>query len=144
MDKRTKNRFVELYRATLNFSAAARGIGYDRSYTYKVMEQDPDFKAEVLNAEQEALDECEAEALRRAFKGYDKGVWHQGVMVGTEKVYSDSLAALALKAHRPKYKDKSEVTLVDETVPMSDEDKVKKLQALLDKVQSRVDSEDLI
>lgn len=144
MDKRTKDRFVKLYRETLNFSAAARGIGYDRSYTYKVMEQDPDFKAEVLNAEQEALDECEAEALRRAFKGYDKGVWHQGVMVGTEKVYSDSLAALALKAHRPKYKDRSEVTINDESVPLTEEERIKKLQALMDKARARRDSEDLV
>ncbi len=52
----------------------------------------------------------EDEADRRAVDGVDRGIYHQGFLVATEKKYSDSLLALMLKAGNPdKYADRQQV-----------------------------------
>ena len=47
-------------------------------------------------------------------EGTEKGVWHQGSLVGTERVYSDALLTLLLKGRRKKvYADRTELTGAD-------------------------------
>lgn len=63
---------------------------------------------------EDGVDKAEQEAFRRAVHGTDKGVWHMGAMVGTERVYSDALLALILKGRRKKvYADRTELTGAD-------------------------------
>jgi hypothetical protein len=95
-----------------NVSRAAHVAGVDRSNAYQKRLKDAEFAERWENAIETAADALEAEARRRAVEGTDKGVWHQGVQVGTEKQYSDSLLALMLKAKRRReYGDSSKVEL---------------------------------
>lgn len=65
----------------------------------------PAFKQEI----DDALDMYQAaihmEMHRRAVEGVEKGVYHQGELVGYEKVYSDSLLAKMADTHNPEYKE---------------------------------------
>ena len=65
----------------------------------------PAFKQEI----EDALDMYQAtihmEMNRRAVEGVEKGVYHQGELVGYEKVYSDSLLAKMADTHNPEYKE---------------------------------------
>lgn len=54
-------------------------------------------------------DMVEAELLRRATKGIKRPVFQKGSLVGHERVYSDSLLALAIKAKKVEYRDKLNV-----------------------------------
>lgn len=48
----------------------------------------------------------EAEAIRRATEGVERGIWHQGLLVGTERTFSDTLLVTLLKSFRkPDYTD---------------------------------------
>jgi hypothetical protein len=103
--------FAELKRSG-QVTRAAAVAGVDRSHAYKRRDNDESFAAKWDAALETYCDLLEAEAHRRAVMGTDKGVWHQGVQVGTEKQYSDSLLALMLKAKRKReYGDASKVEL---------------------------------
>lgn len=95
-----------------NVTRACKVAGVDRRSAYQMRDK-PEFEARWQNALEEACDKLEAEARRRAVEGYEKGVWHQGVMVGVEKQYSDSLLALMLKGNRSKYRDGGRLELAN-------------------------------
>lgn len=76
----------------------------------------------------DAVDDMELEAKRRAFKGTLKPVYQGGEKVGEIREYSDTLAIFLLKAHRPeKYRERHEVRhqggttvqIIEETVDAS-------------------------
>ena len=91
---------------TGNVTEAARCANYDRVTAYHARNVDPEFAQQWTEAIDVAIEKLELEARRRAYEGTNKGVWHQGELVGTEKVYSDTLMIFLLKAHRPeKYRD---------------------------------------
>lgn len=93
-----------------NVSKAARAARVGRPALYDWRGDDEAFAAEWDAALEEAADVLEAEAFRRAVTGTNKGVYHQGVLVATEKQYSDALLTLLLKATRPeKYRERSQV-----------------------------------
>lgn len=55
---------------------------------------------------------CEKEVSRRAFRGVIRDIYYQGVKVGEEKVYSDTLAMFRLKALAPeKYRERYDQTV---------------------------------
>lgn len=61
-----------------------------------------------------AADKLEAEARRRALEGTEEPVYQGGLLVGTKRVYSDSLMALLLKGRRKKvFADRTELTGAD-------------------------------
>lgn len=92
-------------------SRACEVVGIERSTAYRAAEADPTLREAWDDALETGVDKAEAEAFRRAVEGTDKGVWHQGSLVGTERVYSDSLLALVLKGRRKKvYADRTELT----------------------------------
>jgi hypothetical protein len=91
---------------------AATEAGIDRSEAYKTRDSNPEFAERWFTALERYVDGLEEAARKRAVDGTDKGVYHQGVLMATEKQYSDSLLALMLKAKRPReYGDKSKVEL---------------------------------
>jgi len=92
-------------------SRAAAVAGLTPSTVYEKRRRDPGFAMDWEDAIEEAVDKLELEAWRRAVDGTDKGVYHQGALVATEKQYSDSLLALMLKAKRKAYRDNSKVEL---------------------------------
>ena len=52
-------------------------------------------------AEEHFNDMLQAEAVRRAVEGTEKGIWHQGKLVGIEQQYSDPLLMFLLKGKKP-------------------------------------------
>ncbi len=103
--------FAELAR-TDHVGAALRASGLAHRTVYAWKDTDPEFAQRWQEARELFADHLEAEATRRAVEGTKKGVWHQGVCVGNEQQYSDSLLALMLKAKRAReYGDKSKMEL---------------------------------
>ena len=95
-------------------SRACDAVGVERSTAYRAAEADPSFREAWDSAMEVGIDRAEAEAFRRAVEGTEKGVWHQGVLVGSERVYSDALMSLVLKGRRKKiYADRTEITGAD-------------------------------
>lgn len=93
---------------------ACEAVGIDRSTAYRNRSADEEFARAWDDAVEAGIDKAEQEAFRRAVQGVEKGVWHQGVLVGTETVYSDSLLALVLKGRRKQvYADRTELTGAD-------------------------------
>ena len=92
-------------------SRACAAVGIDRSTAYKSRDGDPEFAQAWDDAMEAGVDKAEQEAFRRAVEGTEKGVWHMGALVGTEKVYSDALLGLILKGRRKSvYAERKELT----------------------------------
>ena len=109
-----KPAFLAALRELPVIAHACKVVGIDRSTAYRAREADESFAQAWDEAMEEGVDKAEQEAFRRAAEGTDKGVWHQGVQVGTERVYSDALMALILKGRRKAvYAERKELTGAD-------------------------------
>lgn len=103
-----KKPFLEVLRVRGIIKDACIAANVDRSTAYRHKESESDFAALWQDALDEAADELEREAWRRAVDGTDKPIVHRGVVTGTFKEYSDMLLALLLKANRTaKYAERS-------------------------------------
>lgn len=90
---------------------AAAAAGVDRSTVFRRRQDDEEFEAAVRDAMEAAADKLEAEARRRALEGTEEPVYQGGVLVGTKRVYSDSLMALLLKGRRKQvFSERTEIT----------------------------------
>lgn len=116
--------------ASVRHACRGAGIGWTAAYAWK--KDDAEFAAEWEAAIDEGVASLEDEVARRAFKGVDKPVFHQGERCGewqkdgkrvdpdTEgaefvpyviKEFSDLLSIFLLKAHRPeRYRERFEHT----------------------------------
>lgn len=103
---RARATFLSVFRQTANVSEAARAAAIARRTAYDWRDADPDFAAAWAEAEQEAVDRIEREALRRAVEGWDEPVWHQGQQCGVVRKYSDRMLEILLKGHRPKFSER--------------------------------------
>lgn len=116
--------FLEELALRGNVSDACRAAGIERRQTaYEWRDADSDFAAQWNEALDIAIDAMEREAHRRAFEGMVKPVIgrvakdQDGIVTDGNgerlyiREYSDGLATLLLKAHRPeKYRERHEVT----------------------------------
>ncbi|MGV0954251.1 MAG: terminase [Fluviibacter sp.] len=99
---------------TVTKAAAAAGICRQTAYNWR--ETDKKFAEAWDDAIEAGTQEMEAEAIRRAVKGTQKPVFHQGQVCGHVNEYSDTLLIFMLKARRPKvYRERvsTEVTGLD-------------------------------
>lgn len=81
-----------------------------RTTAYKTRDEDEDFATAWDAALDDAADEMEEEAHRRAVKGVLKPVYQGGKKVGSIREYSDTLLIFRLKAARPeKYRERHEI-----------------------------------
>jgi hypothetical protein len=81
-----------------------------RTTAYKIRDEDEEFAAAWDAALDDAADEMEEEAHRRAVKGVLKPVYQGGKKVGSIREYSDTLLIFRLKAARPeKYRERSDI-----------------------------------
>lgn len=102
--------FLETLAQNCNVKAACASAGIERSTAYKRRKADNDFAESWDDAIDDGVDALAAEARRRAAEGTRRGIWHQGVRVGEEIEYSDTLIIFLLKAHRPEvYRDNYDV-----------------------------------
>ncbi len=85
-------------------ATACRALGLPRSAVYEWRDADPEFAEGWERAMDCAAAVLEAEALRRSVTGVEKPIYQGGVLVGTERVYSDRLLEVLLRAaNRAKY-----------------------------------------
>ena len=109
----------ELFLAELrkcgNVRSACAKARIDRTAAYRARKEDDAFAGEWKSALEDAIDDLEAEAWRRAHKGNSRYVLYKGEPVQIngkyliEREQSDSLMALLLKAHRPdKYRERAD------------------------------------
>lgn len=70
--------FLEQLTATGNVSASARSVGVSSTNVYALRKSDGDFAAAWDQALEDASDDLEAEARRRAIKGVEEPVVYQG------------------------------------------------------------------
>jgi len=106
-----KPKFLEMYRETGNVSRSARFAGISREHIYHYRKDNEAFRAEMAEAEAEALEALEFEAYRRAAVGVDKPVYYKGEQCGVIREYSDTLLIFLLKARAPhKYRENLDIT----------------------------------
>lgn len=98
-----------------NVSDAAKAAVIDRTTAYRWRKDEPAFAAAWDEAIETAIDAMEHEVHRRAFTGIKKpivgrvGKDKDGIVTYVQE-YSDGLATLLLKAHRPeKYRERADV-----------------------------------
>jgi hypothetical protein len=108
--KRTQERRIRFLTALDvargNVSDACEAASLGRQTVYEWRQVDESFRSEWDAVVDKHMDALENEIYRRAYEGVDKGVYYQGELVQTEKVYSDTLAMFILKGHRPeKYRE---------------------------------------
>lgn len=68
---------------------------------YSHRDADEEFAKQWAGAIEEAGDLLEREAIRRAYTGTLRPVYHNGKKAGTERVYSDTLLIFLLKGAKP-------------------------------------------
>jgi hypothetical protein len=98
---RARETFLETLRQSCNVAESCRAAGLARRSVYEWRDADPEFMADWLEAEAEAVDKLEREAWRRGAEGYDEPVIFQGVITDSYKKYSDRMLEILLKGHRP-------------------------------------------
>lgn len=91
-------------------SAAAKAVNIDRKSHYLWLETDEEYAERWEDAQEQYTEKLEREAGRRAVEGQDVGVYFQGQKVGVEKRPSDILLMFLLKARKPIYRDRTEIT----------------------------------
>lgn len=102
--------FLEALKRTGMVSAAAAAAGVGRRTVYDHRKVDEAFAEQWDDVVEDALEEMEAEAYRRAVVGVHKPVFHAGQLVGTIREYSDQLLIFLLRARRPeKYSERYRV-----------------------------------
>ena len=108
--------FLAALRQRGNIRASCEAAGVARTTVYFRRANDPPFAAAMSEAIEDAADDLEAEAWRRAVEGCTRPVYGSGgagvgtVQVGEITEYSDALMVLLLKAHKPgKYRENVKV-----------------------------------
>ena len=106
--------FLAALREVPVVTRASEAAGVHRTTAWREYRENKEFAELWDDAMEAGVDKAEQEAFRRAVEGTDKGVWHQGTLVGSERVYSDAMLALILKGRRKKvYADRTELTGAD-------------------------------
>lgn len=108
-----KQQYIDLFRTHPDFGGrkylCAEAVGVSGSTIDYHVKHDPEFAEALENARQAWIDEhIMTPALRRARDGVEKpilGGRFKDEIITYERVYSDSLMAMMLRAHRSEFKD---------------------------------------
>lgn len=115
LTKATISRAREAFLLTLSetgqISKSAKKADVSRQTLYEWRKADVEFAKAWDAALEKAYDVLEDVAIERATKGTLRPVFQGGVKVGSVREYSDGLLALLLKAHKPAFRDKSDVNV---------------------------------
>ncbi|MCG7851040.1 MAG: hypothetical protein MIO92_00805 [Methanosarcinaceae archaeon] len=96
-----KKKFLKLLSETGHVSNSCLALNVSRNEMYRHRRNSPKFEEKWKQALSDAVELLEDEAWRRAYEGIDRAVWYKGTVVGTEKLYSDTLLMHRLNAERP-------------------------------------------
>ena len=104
-------KFLEIYSEGANMTRACAESGVARSTVGYLLEHNEKFAEAFRDAENASTDALVEEARRRGKDGVSEPVgWYQGRPGGYVQRYSDNLLMFTIKAMRPEYRDKWEVT----------------------------------
>lgn len=99
--------FLAAIRDGFSLRVASERSGVARSTAYDLRAADKTFRKAWDDAVEAGTDRLEDEALRRALAGTERPIFQGGKHVGTERIYSDRMLEILLKARRPKkYREK--------------------------------------
>ena len=107
----TVEKIFESLTTTGSMVKAAQAAGVSISGIYFKRSHDPQFEELCEQAKEIYVTRLEEEIDRRAYEGFERGIWHNGKKVGTEKQYSDLLAMFRLKKLDPSYRDKQDTNI---------------------------------
>jgi hypothetical protein len=109
--------FLSVLAATCSVTKACQAAGIEsRNTVYTWRAEDENFAERWDQAKRIGAEALEDEAMRRAFDGTQKPVFHMGAECGTIREYSDTLAIFLLKGAMPeKYRENSRVELAGGT-----------------------------
>jgi hypothetical protein len=101
-----KRAFLAAIAETGNITSASKITKIARVTHYAWLQDDSDYATAYKDAIEQAAENLEAEARRRATKGTARPVFYKGEECGTVQEYSDTLLIFLLKGAMPgKYKD---------------------------------------
>lgn len=92
--------FLETLAKTGRMNQSSLAGGHVADTFRALIDNDPEFRAQAISAQEHFADTLEEEARRRAQDGVPRTVRYKGEEVGTEVEYSDRLMELLLKGHR--------------------------------------------
>jgi hypothetical protein len=98
---KAKARFLRAFSSTGNVRKSALAVQVGRRTVYQWLKADDKFRQLYDDAHDDAVDDLEAEARRRAVDGVLTPVYQGGVQVGVIREYSDALLSLLLRGKRP-------------------------------------------
>lgn len=134
----TKAAFLVALSMTGIVQEACRDLKINDKMIYLERQKDEEFKKAWERAVKDAFVVFENEARRRAFQGWDRPVYQQGMLVGHTREHSDALAQMMLRAGKPdEYNPKTQTTIEHAGAvglkinALSDEDLNKELNAAL-------------
>ncbi len=108
-----KQAFLEALAEQGTVTSAAAVVGLSRRAAYQHRRKDEVFAEAWTEARETFADNLEMEARRRAVEGIEQPVFHGGVQVGTQRVYSDKLLMMLLRANRPeKYAERRKTHVI--------------------------------
>lgn len=92
--------------------AACKAAGYaNTNFINKLIEDDPEFAAEYKEAMTAANDVIRSEIVNRAVQGTIKDVYHQGQVVGHERINHNDLLKFVAAARMPEeFGEKTQIT----------------------------------
>lgn len=96
---------AELQRNCGDTLAACRAVGVSLIFVRQWRKDDKEVDEQLTEAERVGVQGLYSEAVRRAVKGVQKGIYFKGVRVDEETVYSDGLMNTLLKAKLPEFRD---------------------------------------
>jgi hypothetical protein len=103
--------FLAAYRQTASITKAAAAAKIERTMHYRWLKSSESYKLAFENAQAEAAELLEDEAVRRATEGTLEPVFYQGLKVGAVRRYSDGLMQFLLRGFKPaKYASRTELT----------------------------------
>lgn len=105
-----KAKFIAAFAKTGIVLDGTQAAGISRKTAYKERKLDELFADAWDKAYESAMDVLEREAVRRAVEGIEKGVYHAGKLIDTERRYSDTLLMFMLNGGRAhKYRQRAEL-----------------------------------
>ena len=107
-------RFLRELRANGGFvTKACSALRLSKQTVYEWRKADLFFAEQWDKAIDEATEDLEKEAIRRAYEGVEEPVFYKGVEVSRIRKYSDVLLMFTIKARKPEYRDSLRLTVDD-------------------------------
>lgn len=103
LDSVTMPALLAAIASTGNLTLSCERLNISRLAVYAFKAENKDFARRLMEAQQLGVEAWKDEAARRAFQGFDRPIFQQGLQVGAERQFSDTLALALLKAADPEH-----------------------------------------